>query len=59
MGERDLALGSAEAIQYTAGSGPPEPLVYGIRPADTFVGRGPTESGRVLTNQAADVAWSR
>ena len=26
MGERDLTLGSAEAIRYTAGTGPPEPL---------------------------------
>ena len=35
MGEQDLTVGRAEPIQYTAGSGPPEPLTYCVRPVNT------------------------
>jgi hypothetical protein len=46
--ERDLARRGPLGFQYTAGSGPPEPLVYGIRPANTDVGRGSPDGDSLL-----------
>jgi hypothetical protein len=38
-GERDLTRGLASGTQYVAGSGPPEPLTYCVRPVNTLIGR--------------------
>src|SRR6266849_6205224 len=46
--ERNLEGRTAKPIQYTAGSRPPEPLVYGIRPVNTLVGRGPPDGDSLL-----------
>jgi hypothetical protein len=35
-------------MEYTAGSRPPEPLVYGIRPVNAAVGRGPPDGDSLL-----------
>ncbi len=55
MGERDLACSHAARIQYTAGTGPPEPI-HPVRPAPPRAHATPREEAESLDLTGDDEA---